>query len=115
MLARRGRFYPARQRKPEDIIVNCRRLVETIRFAFTTLLATAMLTAQSRRAAAQSVHEHEHGSPAVASSATDVKAYLEAARAATASFPTADDATRAGFVAVFGNTPLQGAHYARPD
>src|ERR1043166_7924233 len=47
--------------------------------------------------------------------APDSATILSAARSATASIRTPDDAARSGFIPVLGNTPLQGAHYARPD
>jgi hypothetical protein len=53
--------------------------------------------------------------PRAGAQTPDTAKILGAARTAVASIRTPDDAARAGFVPVLGNTPLQGAHYARPD
>jgi len=74
--------------------------MRTSTLAQIVLLALATTTGASTRAAAQT---------------PDAGSILDAAKTAVASIHTADDAVRAGFIPVLGNTPLQGAHYARPD
>lgn len=91
----------------EDMIVCCNRFVDRLAVVFVLVEALAW-TAPLRA-------QHEHHTSAVTVSASDIDAYLAAARRATAAIQTPEAARAAGYVPIFGNAPLQGEHYARPD